>query len=63
MCISSFPLGRVGTKDPSATADDLFSGYVKTKKPVRMDELFVLAEGEGFEPPKTESESVVLPLD
>ena len=34
----------------------------KRKKPIRMDELFLLAEDEGFEPPRTESESGVLPL-
>ena len=44
---------------------------IKTRKPLETLAVFgvqsfrphVLAEGEGFEPPKTESESVVLPLD
>ena len=38
------------------------SAHNKRKKPNLSVELFLLAEDEGFEPPRTESESGVLPL-
>ena len=58
------PSSRRQATVPRTVAFESFESHAqsKRKKPIRIDELFLLAEDEGFEPPRTESESGVLPL-